>query len=104
MNDKMSDLLITLVIFIIMGTLKLVATIAGSNTKISIRQKFNVFYVNTVAGWGFFSLLISYDDWFGKLPQKIFIIMSVTYVGFNILNSTKFLNFVKKFFEYVTKN
>lgn len=102
-DEILKELFITLIIFIIMGTLKLISIITKAESRLNLRQKFNIFYVNTVAGWGFFSLLVSYDEWFGELPQMVFFIMSVTYVGFNTLNSKKFLSCLQKLMQLFTK-
>ena len=52
-----------------------------------------------MAGWGLYSLLVGYKEWFGNYPQKVFVIMSVVYVGFQVLESIK----KKKIFEKIVK-
>ena len=95
------DLIETIIIFLIMGILSVIAKLQKSETKLNLRQKFNIFYINTVAGWGVYSLLIGYKEWFGNYPQKVFTIMSVVYVGFEVLEYIKKTNILGKLIEFI---
>lgn len=101
--QNLYDSIQTGIIFVLMGVFTVIVTISKSAKKLNLTEKFNLFYVNTVAGWGFFSLLISYDDWFGNFPQKVFTIMTVVYVGFNTLEFIKKRNLLGKIIEVFTK-
>lgn len=96
MKEYFTDQVQTILIFLLMGIFSVVARISSSDSKLSLRQKFNLFYVNIVAGWGMFSLLTSYSEWFGEFPQKVFTIMTVVYVGFNALEKLKKSDFLSK--------
>ena len=103
-SNELREILETILIFLIMGILSVIAKLQKSESKLNLREKFNIFYVNTVAGWGLFSLLVSYKDWFGNYPQKVFTIMTVVYVGFNVLEYIKRQNIVGKFIEFIINN
>lgn len=103
MSEYLKEILLTFMIFVLMGILKLLSRLAGSDKKLNLREKFNIFYINTVAGWGIYSGLVSYDERFGELPQKIFFIMSATFIGFNVLERLKESNFIMKIIELIFK-
>ena len=100
MTDGFENGLIRAIIFLIMGSMKLAATVARQTEKLNWKRMFNIFYVNTIAGWGFYSILTAYDKWFDEFPQMVFFIMVTTFLGFNMLNSEKFGNFIRRFFEF----
>lgn len=81
----------TLLIFLVMGAFAVIMQINREERKVSFAKIFQKFYMNIIAGWGIYSALIGYEEWFGNYPQKVFIIMTVTLSGV-------------KAFEYLEKN
>lgn len=96
MKEYFNEAIQTFLIFVLMGVFTVIAFVSKSDEKINLRKKFNLFYINTVAGWGIFSLVISIDDWFNEWPQRVFTIMTVTYVGFNSLEYIKKKGIINK--------
>ena len=101
--DSFTDTVQTIIIFFIMGVFTVVTKVSKSKEKINFKKAINLFYVNTVAGWGIFSLLTGYNDWFGNWPQKVFTIMTVVYVGFNVLEKMQTENLLSKLIEIFFK-
>jgi hypothetical protein len=81
----------TALIFLLMGAFSVIMQINKEEQKVSFPKIFQKFYMNIIAGWGIYSALIGYEEWFGNYPQKVFIIMTVTLLGV-------------KAFDYLEKN
>lgn len=104
MKDYFNEAAETFLIFVLMGVFTVIAFVSKTDEKLDLRKKFNLFYINTVAGWGIFSLVISIDDWFNAWPQRVFTIMTVTYVGFNTLEFIKKKQIISKIIAVFFKN
>ena len=84
----------TAIIFLLMGAFAVIMQINKEAKKVSFHKVFQKFYMNIIAGWGIYSALIGYEEWFGNYPQKVFIIMTVTLLGvkgFNYLEENDVL-------------
>jgi len=96
---KFSHILETAAIFLIMGVFSVASYLQKQDTKVNMATLTRHFYINIVSGWGFYSLVTSYNGWFGQYPQKIFTIMTVVTLGFNGLEYLKDNNVLGKLIE-----
>lgn len=79
--EKYRAFIETGVIFILMGVFSVIVKLNKEDKEVKFSKIFTRFYTNIIAGWGIYSLLIGYHEWFGNFPQKIFIIMTVVLTG-----------------------
>lgn len=71
----------TALIFLLMGAFSVIMQINKEEKEVKFSKVFQKFYMNVIAGWGIYSAMIGYEEWFGNYPQKIFVIMTVTLMG-----------------------
>lgn len=76
----------TLLLFIVMGIFSIIQSGLRKRSKWNIWKSLGKFFVNVVAGVGFYSFLLSYDGWHGEYPQKIGVIMLATYIGSRLID------------------
>lgn len=76
----------TILWFILMGVFSLLQSGLSKPEKWNVWKALGKFFVNVVAGVGFYSFLLSYKSWFGDYPQKIGVIMLATYIGSRLID------------------
>lgn len=84
--DKMKDLIEIIFWFVIMGIFSVLKHGLKKESKWNIWKSLSKFFVNVIAGVGFYSFLLSYNQWHGEYPQKIGVIMFVTYIGSRLID------------------
>lgn len=94
---------VTALTFIIMGVFTVVVKISNSQTRLNFKQIFATLYINMVAGWGIFSLLTSWNSWFGVPPQKVFVILAVTYGGYDAIDRLRKSGWLGRLIEFILK-
>jgi len=86
------------VIFLVMAVFSVIKQILMDEEVIDWRKLFAKLFVQVVAGVGFYSFLLSYKPWYGEYPQKVGIIMIVTYMGSRLIDLV-----VDKTFKWIRK-
>ena len=74
------------VILLIMAVFTFLKQSIAGTGKIDFRKAAIKVFTNFVAGWGFYSFALAYDPWMGDPPQKIGVIMIVTYAGSHLID------------------
>ena len=103
MEELINEWVLTAVIFLIMGIFTVVVKLTNSKNQVNFKQMFALFYINVVAGWSIFSLITSKIEWFGIMPQKVFTIMAVTFVGYDALDRLRKSGWLVKLIEFFIK-
>ena len=85
-------------IFLLMAVFTVMKQLLVEEGEINWSKSIAKVFVNFVAGVGFYTLLLSYQDWFGQYPQKVGVVMIVTYVGSKTIDI-----FVDKFYDWFKK-
>jgi len=96
--------------FIIMWIFSILQSGLSKADKWNIWKSLGKFFVNVVAGVGFYSFLLSYSSWHGNYPQKIGVIMLATYIGSRLIDlivdksfeALKTMN-IKEFIKHMLK-
>ena len=93
----------TVIIFLLMGMFTVIVHISKQSGKVNWSRRFNLFYINIIAGWGLYSLLAGLYTWFTNFPQKVFTIMLVTYTGYSTLEWMKKNEVLRRILEIFMK-
>lgn len=96
--EKYQYLVEDAVIFLIMAIFSVMRNLVNSDKPISWAKSFTKMLSNLVAGLGLYSFLLSYKSWYGEYPQKIGVIMLVTYAGSKMIDLI-----VDKIFDWIKK-
>ena len=72
--------------FLLMGLLTIIKQGMKEEGKWDWRRALSKFFVNVIAGVGFYSFLLSYKPWYGEYPQKVGVIMVVVYAGSSLID------------------
>ena len=85
-------------IFLVMSIFSVIRTMISSDKPIEWGRSIARMFSNLVAGVGFYSFLLSYKEWYGEYPQKIGVIMFVTYAGSRVVDlfTDKIYTWIKK--------
>lgn len=85
-------------IFLLMAVFTVMKQILVDEGQINWGKTFAKIFVNIIAGVGFYTFALSYKPWYGEYPQKIGVIMIVTYAGSKLIEIVvdKIYNFVRK--------
>jgi len=84
--DRFKDIGETILLFVIMGIFTILKSGLSKQSRWDIWRSLSKFFVNIIAGVGFYSFLLSYKDWFGSYPQKIGVIMFTVYIGSRLID------------------
>lgn len=84
--DRLREFTEDSVIFLIMAIFSVMRNLIASDEPINWTKSIAKVFSNLVAGVGFYSFLLSYRPWYGEYPQKIGIIMVVTYTGSKLVD------------------
>lgn len=84
--EKFKDLIELIFLFGIMGIFSVLKHGLNKENKWNVWKALSKFLVNVIAGVGFYSFLLSYNPWHGEYPQKIGVIMFVTYIGSRLID------------------
>lgn len=103
MNHEINEWILTALIFLIMGIFTVIVKLTKSKKQINFKRMFALFYINVVAGWGIFSLITAKIEWFGIMPQKVFTIMAVTFVGYDALDRLRKSGWFVRLVEFLIK-
>jgi len=85
-------------IFLLMAVFTAMKQILVDDGEIDWTKTFSKIFTNIIAGVGFYSFLLAYKPWYGEYPQKVGIIMVVTYTGSKLIDIV-----VDKFFVWLRK-
>lgn len=95
--ERLKSLVETGAIFTIMAIFAVMKDALSKDGVINWKKSFMKGFVNFVAGVGFYSAIIAYKPNLDNYPQRIFVIMFVTYIGSKLLDIM-----VDKVYESVT--
>ena len=83
-------------IFLLMAVFTAMKQILVDEGHIDWPKTFSKIFSNLFAGIGLYSFLLAYKPWYGEYPQKVGIIMIVTYTGSRLIDII-----VDKFFVWL---
>lgn len=75
-----------LLLFVVGGIFSVVKHGLKKEGKWNIWKSLTKFFVNIISGITLYVFLLSYKEWYGEYPQKIGVIMMVTYIGSRLID------------------
>jgi hypothetical protein len=83
-------------IFLLMAVFTAMKQLLVDDSEIDWPRTFSKIFTNLIAGVGFYSFLLAYKPWYCEYPQKVGIIMLVTYGGSRLIDIG-----IDKFFKWI---